>query len=120
MSRRGDKMYKDSPTVGTNEDGKKVVKKGPSEAEKKTEKTDAGTEGMPEHDKKSLAMHHKHAQERMDLHQKHEKDHQMHSKPEHAKAVMELHAKHEQQHQAVHSEHMEHGEPVGTTEKPKE
>jgi hypothetical protein len=64
------KMYENSPKIETDGDGKKVVTRG----EKKSEATDAGTDGM--------ALHQKHAKERLDLHHKHEKEHH------------ELHAKH--------------------------
>lgn len=83
MSRRSEKMYKDSPTIA-DEGGKKVVKK----REKKAAETDSGTDGMPEHDKSALDMHHKHEKEHLDLNQKHEKErHELHSK--HMKSAVE-------------------------------
>lgn len=78
MSKRSDKMYKDGPTVGEDEDGKKVVKKGgrtETEAGKEAAKTDEGIEGMQEHEKAAIEMHAKHSKERLALHHKHEVEH---------------------------------------------
>lgn len=84
MSKRSDKMYKDSPTIGEDGEGKKVVKK----KESKAAETDSGTEGMPEHESHALEMHHKHEKEHLDLNQKHEKErHALHSK--HMKSAVE-------------------------------
>lgn len=71
MSKRSDKMYANSPKIETDADGKKVVTKG----DKKAERTDDGTEGMPIHEKAALEMSQKHEKERLDLHHKHEKEH---------------------------------------------
>lgn len=70
-------MYKDSPTVGDDGEGKKVVKKaGKTETPegKKSAESDSGTDGMAgteEH----MKMYHKHAKERLDMHHKHEEEH---------------------------------------------
>lgn len=82
MSKRSSKMYKDSPTIGEDDEGKKVVKKGgekETEAGKEAAKTDDGTIGIQEKD--TLALGQKHEKERLDLHHKHEKEHHaMHQK----------------------------------------
>ena len=96
MSKRSDKMYKDSPRIETDADGKKVMTRGKKEAAR----TDDGTEGMTLHESHAMEMHHKHAKERLELHQKHEKEHH------------ELHAKHaiaEKEHAVVHAEKHEGG-----------
>ena len=75
MSKRSDKMYKDSPKITTAEDGKKVVTKGESKEGKVAERTDDGTDGTEVHEKAVMDVHHKHAEERQALHHKHEKEH---------------------------------------------
>lgn len=71
---RHEKMYKDSPKLATDESGKKYIKKGPTEAEKKTARTEDGTEGMAEqgpmyerHMKETSDMHDRHLAERKDM-----------------------------------------------------
>lgn len=85
---RHKKMYKDSPRITADESGKKVVKKGPSETEKKSAEAASGTEGVVapasgtdgiaapaselahKHAKESLELYHKHIGEHLDLAQK--------------------------------------------------
>jgi len=66
VSKRSDKMYKDSPKIESDGEGKKTVSKKSKEAER----TDDGTEGMPIDE-----MDVRHAKERLVLHHKHEIDH---------------------------------------------
>lgn len=75
MSKRSEKMYKDSPRIEDDESGKKVIKKGPSKKEKESAEVNAGTSGMPEHEKAALELSQKHEKERLELHHKHEKEH---------------------------------------------
>ena len=75
MSKRSDKMYKDSPKIESDGEGKKKVVKGESAEGKKAERTDDGTEGVAIHEKAAMEMHQKHSKERLDLHHKHEKEH---------------------------------------------
>lgn len=70
MSKRSDKMYKDSPTIKSDDDGKKVVAKG-----KTAEENDSGTDHMHVNEKHAMEMEAKHSKERLDLHHKHEKEH---------------------------------------------
>lgn len=72
---RHSKMYKDSPRIESDDSGKKVIKKGSNEAEKKSAEVNAGTEGVVKDDDAVMKLHQKHAKERMDMHHKHEKEH---------------------------------------------
>ena len=94
-------MYKDSPKIERSAEGKLHASKSPkpTKENKKEEHKGHGAD---------LALHHKHSLERVELHQKHEKEHAAKkSHPEHHKAVMEMHAKREKEHQMLHSEHMD-------------
>lgn len=68
---RSDRMYNNSPRLERDGEGKMGITK----AEKKSSETNAGTEGIPEHDKAAMEMTQKHETERLDLHHKHEKEH---------------------------------------------
>lgn len=77
------KMYKDSPTIASDENGKKYIKKGPTEAEKKTARTSDGTEGsaINEHEpvyerhmKELSDMSDRHMSERKDMTKRHMKE----------------------------------------------
>lgn len=69
---RHTKMYANSPKIESDDTGKKVVTKGPSEAEKKTARVSDGTEGIVKEN--PLEMYRAQAKERFDMHQKHEKE----------------------------------------------
>lgn len=108
MSKRSDKMYKDSPTVGDDGEGKKVVKK--SSPEKESAKSDSGTDdmaGTEEH----MKMYHKHAKERLDTHHKHEEEHHK-MFMEHMKSAVEGKAggpvtEHKEKHEGGHEDKKE-------------
>ncbi len=77
------KMYKDSPTLATDESGKKYIKKGPTEAEKKASEVNAGTDGIPvtehgpmyeRHIKEVSDMQDRHLAERKDITKRHMKE----------------------------------------------
>lgn len=81
------KMYKDSPSIEKNEDGKPGIKK-PSKADGQ----DMGTEGNPlegagdgmpvdPHQAERAELSKRHVEEIKDMHKRHEKDHEaMHSR----------------------------------------
>jgi len=80
---RHEKMYKDSPTLASDEDGKKYIKKSPTEAEKKTARVSDGTEGMAinehgpmyeRHMKEISDMSDRHLAERKDTTKRHMKE----------------------------------------------
>lgn len=77
MAARHTKMYAGSPRIESDDAGKKVIKKGPSEGEKKTSEAGSGTDGVPAHE-----VHIKHEKERHDLYLKQSKD------------FMDMHARH--------------------------
>lgn len=64
-----EKMYANSPTLETDENGKKYIKKGPSEAEKETARTSDGTQGTPITEQGS--MYERHMEEVSDMHDRH-------------------------------------------------
>lgn len=67
--RMSEKMYKNSPTLETDESGKKYIKKNsPTEGEKKSARVSDGTEGIPINE-----LHQKHEKEMFDLYQNHTK-----------------------------------------------
>lgn len=76
MSKR---LYKNSPKLESDENGKKVIRKpAPSEDSKTAARTNDGTEGEPvheSHDKAVMDLHATHMKERLALHHKHEKAH---------------------------------------------
>lgn len=70
------KMYANSPTLSSDENGKKYIKKNnPTPAEKKSAQVSDGTDGIQEHEKTMKDMSDRHAKERFDLYQKHESEH---------------------------------------------
>jgi hypothetical protein len=64
------RAYKNSPRLERKEDGKLGV----SKKAKESEKEQAGTSGMEEHESHALEMGHKHEAEHLALNQKHEKE----------------------------------------------
>lgn len=79
-----EKMYANSPTLETDENGKKYIKKNsPNEAEKKTSEQSSGTDGMaitehgPMYDRhmnEVSDMHDRHLAERKDMTRRHMKE----------------------------------------------
>ena len=95
-----EKMYKNPPKMARGEDGKVKITK----AEKESERTNAGTEGMPVHEE-GVSTHMRHAMERGMMHHRHETEHTMHDsgktgdkKPMHERHIKEridMHKRHE-------------------------
>ena len=114
---KADKMYKDSPKIEKDEEGKlKVSKK--SDAKEAVDGEEAagepGMEGMKHevrHAAERRALHHKHMKEHMELHHKHEMEHaahkgdkkEMHTR--HEKEHKEMHGRHEKEMEAMHTKH---------------
>jgi len=77
--RMSEKMYKNSPTLASDENGKKYIKKNePTEAEKKSARVNDGTDGMPlhevhaRHQNDMFQLYQKHAKEFADMHMRHQ------------------------------------------------
>lgn len=95
-----DKMYKSSPKMERNDEGKMKVTK----AEKESARTNDGTEGMPIHEE-GVSPQMRHAMERTMMHHRHETEHTMHDNGKtgekkdmhsrHIKEVMDMHKRHE-------------------------
>lgn len=74
---RHKKMYAHSPTLETDENGKKYIKKNsPTPAEKKSAQVSDGTDGLMadqirNNEKEKFALYQKHINEYMDMHTKH-------------------------------------------------
>ncbi len=100
------KMYKNSPTLETDGDGKKYIKKGPTEAEKKTSEQSSGTDGIEQHEGMPIDV--RHAHERRDMHSRHETEHMM-TKGEKA----EMHSRHQSDMKALHKKHEKEGSTGG-------
>lgn len=109
---RADKMYKDSPELGRDEEsGKMKVKKTDSKIHREASEAESGTAGMP--------VHERHAMERREVHHRHETEHAMHGKGD----KKELHSRHEKERSDMVKRHeKEHGheELTGGTAKSKE
>lgn len=78
---RHKRMYKDSPTVERGEDGNMEIKKKPSEAAKKADAVQGGTDGEPDMDPSEEAriqeikdMHTRHETEMKAVHKRHQKE----------------------------------------------
>lgn len=71
------KMYANSPTLETDSEGKKYIKKNnPTPAEKKSGQVSDGTDGLMaeqirNNEKEKFSMYQKHVNEYMDMHTKH-------------------------------------------------
>lgn len=97
------KLYKNSPEMKRDEESgaMKVEKKGPTEAEKDSARTNDGTEGMKINE--GMPPHARQAQERRDMYNRHETEHAMldnggGSKTDvytrHAKEMQDMHKRH--------------------------
>ncbi len=76
MAGKHEKMYANSPTLETDENGKKYIKKNsPNEAEKKSAEVNDGTDGMKVHYERQLKelsdMSDRHLAERKDMTKRH-------------------------------------------------
>lgn len=102
---KGERMYKDSPTLKRDEESGKM---GVTKAEKKASRVEDGTDGMAEHEEGLPAVA-RHVMERRDMHSRHEAEHAIH---DHGKGgdKEEMHTRHEKEHKEMHSRHeKEHG-----------
>lgn len=69
------RMYAGSPRIESDENGKKVIKKGPTEAEKKTAEVEGGTDALTrEPSGAMMEATHRHAKEMLELSHKHAKE----------------------------------------------
>lgn len=96
--KKHEKMYANSPKLETDEDGKKYIKKGPTEAEKKSAEVNDGTDGMQKHE--GMPMENRHAMERRDMHNRHETEHSMQKGDK-----KEMHGRHEKDMKEMHKKH---------------
>lgn len=97
MAGRAAKMYKDSPSMERNEEGKMDVKKKPAHKDD----VKAGTEGEV---REGIPAHARHAIERMELHHKHQHEHHAHDHGKHGDKK-EMHERHEKEHRDMHKRH---------------
>lgn len=77
MSKRTEKMYGKSPKIVADENGKKVVRRGMNDAEKKSARVSDGTEGIAIHERQMKEiddMHTRHAGEHKDMVKRHLKE----------------------------------------------
>lgn len=70
---RSDKMYKDSPKIDKDENGKAVVKK--SSGEEKKEEATSGKGEIGDSKTPIQEMHDRHLSEMKDMHKRHQKEH---------------------------------------------
>lgn len=100
MSKKSEKLYKDSPTTERGEDGKMGVKK---KAESAPVSDEAGTDGVAP----AMAMppHVRHAAERRDMHGRHETQHSVHDMNGGKEDKKEMHGRHEKEMKDMHKRH---------------
>ena len=111
---RGEKFYKNSPTMKMDkETGKMSV----SREQEKADRVEDGTDGIPVHEGmethagERTMLKHKHIKEHMDMHTKHVVEHMAHKgdKAElhkrHHEELKVLHKEHEAEHKAMHGRH---------------
>lgn len=112
MSKRSEKMYKDSPKLKRDdEDGKVKVGK----SDKESEEANAGTDGIQEHE--GIPSHVRHAIERREVHHRHENEHMLH---DHGKMDKpEMHKRHQDEVKAMHKRHEKEGGKKETESKDK-
>lgn len=112
---RHERMYKDSPRLDRDEDGKMGIKKGPSEDEKKSSRTSDGTQGMEIHERHASErreMKHRHIGEHLAMHHRHELEHAHHKHgskellhERHERELKEMHGRHESEDKSMHDRH---------------
>lgn len=99
---KSSKMYKDGPTMKKDEDGKPTVSKTETKAEKASDRTQEGMDGVKMEEKgDGMPIHGRHAMERRSLHHQHETEHAVHG--DHDKK--EMHARHEAAMKSLHGKH---------------
>lgn len=116
---RSSKLYKDSPRMERDEEGKVSIKK-PSDKEKQSEMGD----GEPVHEPKEhqgIPSHSRHVMERMEMHRKHEHEHHAHDHGGHGEKS-EMHKRHHKEMGDMHKRHEKElkGEKSESTEAHKE
>lgn len=74
MIARHKKMYAGSPRIESDESGKKVIRKGPTDAEKASAEANSGTDSIAGTETQLVELTQKHAKERLELYQRHERD----------------------------------------------
>lgn len=98
MSKRTERMYKDSPSMERDEDsGKMDVKKKPDHAEAVKD----GTEGVV---REGVPTHARHHMERMEMHHKHQHEHHAHDHGKHGEKK-EMHGRHQKEMSDMHKRH---------------
>lgn len=116
---RHKKMYADSPHLKRDEESGKMgvekSKKEPSKEEKESADVNAGTGGMPIHERHAAErreMHHRHVGEHHAMHHKHEMEHSMASgeaddgtKARHLIELKTMHDRHEGEHKELSGRH---------------
>lgn len=120
MGAKASKMYdKDkAPRLDRDEKGNVAVKEGgsgePSDKEKESDATQAGTEGMEvkeRHMHERREMQHRHMHEHMGMHHKHEIEHSHHTGSKemlherHEQEKKQMHTRHEHEHKMMHDKH---------------
>lgn len=101
MASMDKKLYKNSPTMERNAEGKMAAKKGPTEAEKKSSEVNAGTEGVAH---EGMPPHARHALERRDMHNRHETEHAIHDNGK-GGSKKDMHGRHEKEMAEMHKRH---------------
>ena len=96
-------MYKNSPKLERNKEGKMDVNPGPTEAEKVANKENDQQGGQPVHEE-AMPMPVRHASERHAMHAKHEQEHSLHDHGKHGDKKA-LHERHAADHKAMHKKH---------------
>lgn len=100
MSKKSEKLYKDSPTTERGEDGKMGVKKKPDSAPVSDE---AGTDGVAPGT--AMPPHVRHAAERRDMANRHETEHSVHDMHGGKEDKKEMHSRHLKEHADMMKRH---------------
>lgn len=110
MAGRAGRMYKDSPTMGRNDDGDMEVTRKKSAVSGDHMEKHGGTAGTEEaiphhvrHAHERHEMKHKHLHQHMQMHSRHEHEHAMADHHGHDKA--EMHGRHHAEMTATHKQH---------------
>lgn len=114
MASRSEKMYKNSPKLERNSESGKV---GVTKNAMESAKTADGTKGIEENgDESGMPVDARHAQERRDMHNRHETEHSVHGKGD-KKAMHERHAIEMKATHKRHEKEMSGGEKSGAVGK---
>lgn len=107
MSKRSEKMYKNSPKIERDEETGSL---GITRGEKKSAEVNSGTDGqgVKEEGPEGIPPEARHAIERREVHNRHETEHMVHDHGKLNKA--EMHKRHQDEVKAMHKKHeKEHG-----------